>query len=102
MTHTELLTLTQSAGIEASVHSIDGCTQAEDGTYGPIVRSYYVDVVARDATRANTVTRRIWGPLAKMTPETIATTIAEIRAELVSRTKQMRARQRTERQMDAE
>lgn len=92
MNQAEMMSAFRAAGLTARGTCTDSCTKLEDGSYGPIVTTYGVEVTLRDAKTGNTVARAI--PVGAVD---VSAVVAEMRAVMAARVKATRARIRTER-----
>jgi hypothetical protein len=91
LTYTDLSTACRPTGILATPSTREGCTLLDDGSYGPIVETAYVRLVLRDARQGTTIVRELPG-LDVLTPETLTSAIAEMRAEAQARASDTRRR----------
>lgn len=76
---------------------MEGCAQLPDGSYGPIVKTYTVEVTLRDDKSGNTVLRTIRLGATSEGEVDVDAVEADIRLEMKRVVKETRARIRAER-----
>lgn len=92
MTQAEMVEAFRARGLDARSRVMEGCAQLPDGSYGPIVKSYTVEVTLRDDRSGNTVFRKL--PVGEVDVDAVE---KDIRAEMKRRVKETKARIRAER-----
>lgn len=92
MTQAEMKAAFRARGLAAESWMTESAPQLEDGSYGPVVTTYGVDVVLRDQKSGNTVVRRI--PVGEVDVDAVVT---EMRGAMKARVAQTMARIRAER-----
>lgn len=97
ITQAETVEAFRARGLEARSRVSEGCVQMPDGSYGPIVKSYSVEVTLRDDKSGNTVLRTLRLGESSVGEVDVDAVEADIRLEMKRRVKETKARLRAER-----